>query len=251
MNRSSFYYEPAKASESDLWLMREIDETYMRWPFYGSRRITAYLNRKFEAAWNRKKIQRLMRIMEIEGVGPRPSTSKPHAKHEIYPYLLKGLEIIRPEQVWSTDITYIPMNRGFMYLVAIIDWFSRYVLAWELSNTQDVQFCMDALEMSFLKGLPEIFNTDQGSQFTSYVFTNRLKEKEIRISMDGKGRAIDNVFIERLWRSVKYENVYLQDYQSVRELRLGLKEYFEFYNRERLHQSLDYRTPHEVHFSRH
>lgn len=250
IHRSGLYYKPVVVCDEDLWLMKEIDRVYTARPFYGSRRIAAQLSREHERSWNRKKIQRLMRIMEIQGVSPKPNTSKPNPHHEIFPYLLRGLSIERPEQVWSTDITYIPMERGFMYLVAIIDWFSRYVLSWELSNTQDTLFCIEALQNALLQGKPEIFNTDQGSQFTSKIFTEHLKAREIRISMDGKGRAIDNVFVERLWRSVKYENVYLNDYSSVRELRSGLKDYFEFYNRERLHQSLDYRTPQEVHFSR-
>lgn len=250
IQRSGLYYTAALETEEDFWLKREIDRVYTMWPFYGSRRITAYLNRTYERGWNRKRIQRLMREMGIQGVGPGPNTSKPHAEHVIYPYLLRGLSIVQPNQVWSTDITYIPMHRGYMYLVAVMDWFSRYVLSWELSNTQDTQFCLNALEKALNQGLPEIFNTDQGSQFTSRPFTSHLIQNNIQISMDGRGRALDNIFVERLWRTVKYENIYLNDYQTVRELDVGLRQYFEFYNRERLHQSLDYRTPFEVHFSR-
>jgi len=189
-----------------------------------------------------------MRIMEIRGVAPGPDTSKPHPENKIYPYLLRGMKINQVNQVWSTDITYIPMAKGFMYLVAVIDWYSRYVLSWELSNTMDTTFCIEALEKALDVSTPTIFNTDQGAQFTSLSFTKALLDKGIKISMDGRGRALDNIFVERLWRTVKYENIYMNDYQSVLELRSGLKCYFEFYNRERLHQSLDYQTPSEVHF---
>jgi putative transposase len=192
IQRSGLYYKPVLMDDGDLWLMKEIDRVYTTWPFYGARRIAAHLSRLHERSWNRKKIQRLMHIMEIQGVGPKPNTSKPNPNHKIYPYLLRELSIVRPEQVWSTDITYIPMHRGFMYLVAVIDWFSRYVLSWELSNTQDTAFCVEALESALLQGKPEIFNSDQGSQFTSKIFTEHLKAREIRISMDGKGRAIDS-----------------------------------------------------------
>ena len=227
--------------------MKEIDRIYTAWPFYGSRKITAYLNLKHGFDLNRKRIQRLMQIMGIRGLAPGPDTSKPHPEHKVYPYLLRNLSIDRVNQVWSTDVTYIPMPRGYMYLVAVIDWHSRYVLSWALSSVQDTTFCLDALEQALSMGKPDIFNTDQGSQFTSQVFTQKLLENEIKISMDGRGRALDNIFVERLWRSVKYENIYLNDYQSVRELQAGLKLYFEFYNRDRLHQSLDYRTPYQVH----
>ena len=229
--------------------MRLIDEIYTRCPFYGSRRITAQLNRDHNAQWNRKRIQRLMRIMGIRGVAPGPDTSKPHPENKIYPYLLRGMEINQVNQVWSTDITYIPMSKGFMYLVAVIDWHSRYVLSWRLSNTLDTGFCVDALEQALSKGTPIIFNTDQGAQFTSLVFTQVLLDKTIKISMDGRGRALDNIFVERLWRTVKYENIYMNDYPTVEKLRNGLKHYFKFYNQKRLHQSLDYQTPAEVHFS--
>jgi len=229
--------------------MRLIDEIYTRCPFYGSRRITAQLNRDQDAAFNRKRIQRLMQVMGIRGVAPGPDTSRPHPAHKVYPYLLRGLAIEAVNQVWSTDITYIPMTKGFMYLVAVIDWHSRYVLSWELSNTLDTAFCLVALEKALGLGTPGIFNTDQGAQFTSLAFTQALLDKGIKISMDGRGRALDNIFVERLWRTVKYENIYMNDYLSVPELRSGLKRYFEFYNQERLHQSLDYQTPAEVHFS--
>jgi len=250
IQRSGHYYQPAEPTAENFWLMNEIDRVYTRWPFYGSRRITAYLNKIYERSWNRKRIQRLMQEMGIAGIGPGPNTSTPHPQNKIYPYLLRDVAIRCPEHVWSTDITYIPMQRGYMYLVVVIDWYSRYVLSWELSNTQDTLFCLDALETALSQGQPEIFNTDQGSQFTSKSFTSRLLKDEIQISMDGRGRALDNIFVERLWRSVKYENVYMNDYQSVKDLRLGLNDYFTFYNHERLHQSLDYRTPFEVHFSR-
>jgi len=236
-------------SEGDIQIMRLIDEIYTRCPFYGSRRITAQLNRDQDAAFNRKRIQRLMQVMGIRGVAPGPDTSRPHPAHKVYPYLLRGLAIEAVNQVWSTDITYIPMTKGFMYLVAVIDWHSRYVLSWELSNTLDTAFCLVALEKALGLGTPGIFNTDQGAQFTSLAFTQALLDKGIKISMDGRGRALDNIFVERLWRTVKYENIYMNDYLSVPELRSGLKRYFEFYNQERLHQSLDYQTPAEVHFS--
>ena len=249
LNRSRVYYQPEPVSPEELGLMRRIDEIYTRCPFYGSRRITAQLNRDDEQDWNRKRIQRLMRIMGIRGVAPGPDTSRPHPEHKIYPYLLRGVSIERNNQVWSTDITYIPMAKGFMYLTAVIDWHSRYVLSWTLSNTLDTSFCMDALEQSLTLNTPEIVNTDQGAQYTSQAFTRLLLDKDIKISMDGRGRALDNIFVERLWRTVKYENIYMNDYQSVPELRFGLTHYFEFYNQQRLHQSLDYRTPAEVYFS--
>lgn len=236
--------------EDNLWLLKEIDRIYTAWPFYGSRRITAYLNKTHGGNWNRKRIQRLMQEIGIQGIAPGPNTSKPHPENKVYPYLLRGLAIERPDQVWSTDVTFVPMTKGYMYLVAVIDWYSRYVLSWSLSNTQDTLFCLEALEMALSAGKPDIFNTDQGSQFTSNRFTSRLLDQEIRISMDGRGRALDNIFVERLWRTVKYENIYLNDYPSVKALNQGLSTYFEFYNRERLHQSLDYKTPFEVHFDR-
>ena len=235
-------------SDGDMQMMRLIDEIYTRCPFYGSRRIAAQLTRDHGEPYNRKRIQRLMRIMGIRGVAPGPDTSKPHPENKIYPYLLRDLEIDKVNQVWSTDITYIPMTKGFMYLVAVIDWHSRYVLSWELSNTMDTTFCIDALEQALDLSTPTIFNTDQGAQFTSNAFTQVLLDKGIKISMDGRGRALDNIFVERLWRTVKYENIYMNEYKTVPELRSGLKHYFKFYNQERLHQSLDYKTPSEVHF---
>lgn len=230
--------------------MKEIDRIYTQWPFYGTRRITANLNHVYGGNWNRKRIQRLMQEMDIQGIAPGPKTSKTNPEHKVYPYLLRDMVIERPEQVWSTDVTFIPMPKGYMYLVAVIDWYSRYVLSWELSNTQDTLFCLEALEMALKQGQPDIFNSDQGCQFTSHAYTTRLLQRNIRISMDGRGRALDNIFVERLWRTVKYENIYLNDYQSVRELERGLRQYFEFYNRERLHQSLNYQTPFDVHFYR-
>ena len=248
LNRSSFYYQPVGESAYNLMLMRLIDEQYTRTPFYGWPRITAWLRREGHPI-NPKRIRRLMRLMGLQAIYPKPRTSTPAPGHRKYPYLLRGLKITRPGQVWSTDITYVPMQHGFMYLVAIIDWFSRYVLAWQLSNTLDGLFCRVALRQALEQGTPEIFNTDQGAQFTALEFTDVLENADIRISMDGRGRALDNVFVERLWRTVKYENIYLRDYGSVPELDTGLHIYFQFYNHERLHQSLDYRTPAEVHFA--
>jgi putative transposase len=222
LSRGSFYYHPIPVSAEEAWLMRQIDEAYTQSPFYGSRRITMQLNRQYGQQWNRKRIQRLMHLMGIRGVAPGPDTSKPHPEHRIYPYLLRGLAIERVNQVWSTDVTFIPMPKGFMYLVAVIDWYSRYVLAWALSNMQETLFCLDALHQALEFNTPEIFNTDQGTQFTSQAFTQTLLDRGIQISMDGRGRALDNIFVERLWRTVKYENIYLNDYQSVPELRLGL-----------------------------
>lgn len=226
--------------------MRLIDEQYTKTPFYGSRRMGAWLGTHGYAV-NRKRIQRLMQLMGIQGVGPKPGTSQRNKEHKVYPYLLRGYEITRPNQVWSTDITYCPMPQGFMYLTAVIDWYSRYVLSWELSNTLDASFCVSALEQALAQGEPEIFNTDQGCQFTSREFLEPLEERKIRISMDGKGRALDNIFVERLWRSVKYECLYIKDFSTVNMLGTGLTDYFQFYNNERLHQSLDYRTPSYVH----
>jgi putative transposase len=199
---------------------------------------------------NRKRVQRLMRLMGLEGVAPGPHTSRPHPAHAIYPYLLRGLVIDRPNQVWCTDVTYIPMHRGFMFLVAILDWSSRYVLAWMVSNTQDTTFCLDALEQAFTHGCPAIFNSDQGCQFTSAAFTSRLEAAEVQISMDGRGRVFDNIFIERLWRTVKYEDIYLHDYRNGVDLERGVTTYFQFYNTDRPHQALDYRTPEQVHFEK-
>jgi putative transposase len=246
LNRSTYYYKPAGESEFNLHLMRLIDEQYLRTPFYGWPRMTAYLQRQGYAV-NHKRVQRLMQVMGIQAIYPRPKTTVRSPEHKVYPYLLRNLAITRPCQVWSSDITYVPMPRGFMYLVAIIDWYSRYVIAWQLSNTLDGGFCLDTLRHALQLGTPEIFNTDQGVQFTATAYTSCLEEAGIRISMDGRGRALDNIFVERLWRSVKYEDLYLKDYPTVPALASGLKHYFDFYNQERLHQSLNYRTPAEVH----
>lgn len=228
--------------------MRLIDEQYLKTPFYGSPKMTAHLQRAGYAV-NPKRIRRLMRLMGVIAIYPKPRTTLYAPENKVYPYLLRGLAILRPNQVWSSDITYIPMAKGFMYLVAVIDWYSRYVLAWQLSNTLDGAFCLAALHAALQFGKPEIFNTDQGVQFTAHAFTECLAKTDIRISMDGRGRALDNIFIERLWRSVKYEDIYLKDYLTVPALDTGLQTYFSFYNAERPHQSLAYRTPAEVHFS--
>jgi len=245
ISRSGLYYQPVGISEEDLTLMKLIDRQYLAIPFYGTRKIAACLKSQGKRA-NRKRVQRLMRLMGLKAIYRSPRTSKPAPGHKIYPYLLKGMKITRPNQVWAADITYIPMARGFLYLVAIIDWYSRYVLSWKLSNTLDADFCVEALEEALKKGKPEIFNTDQGSQFTGEAFTRLLKQHGIRISMDGKGSYNDNLFIERLWRSVKYEEVYLKAYQDGREARISLGNYFRFYNVERPHQTHGYRTPAEV-----
>ena len=225
--------------------MRLIDEEYTRHPFYGTRRLTAWLRRNGHGV-NHKRISRLMHKMGIQAIYPKPNLSNGSKEHKKYPYLLKGLKIDHPNQVWSTDITYIRMKHGFVYLAAVIDWFSRYVLSFQVSTTLDRDFCVKALKDSLAISIPEIFNTDQGSQFTSEEFTGCLKEHNIDISMDGRGRALDNIFVERLWRSVKYENIYLHDYETVKQVIEGLEEYFKFYNMERLHQSLSYCTPYEV-----
>jgi putative transposase len=227
--------------------MNRIDKIFTEYPFLGSRKIKEELIRE---GWSvgRDMVSSLMREMGLIPVYPKPKLSRKDSQHKIYPYLLRGVVISRPNQVWSTDITYIRASRGFFYLVAIIDWFSRYVLSWRLSNSLEVGFCIEALEEALDSGLPDIFNTDQGSQFTSNDFTAILLERNIEISMDGRGRALDNIFVERLWRSVKYEEVYLKDYQSGRETKEGLSRYFTYYNRKRLHQSLSYKTPYEVHF---
>ena len=247
LNRSSYYYEPAAESAFNLELMRRIDEQYLRTPFFGSPKMTAWLRRQGYAV-NHKRIERLMRLMGLQAIAPGPQTSQKHPEHPIYPYLLHELAIVRPNQVWATDITYIRMAYGFLYLVAIMDWFSRFVLSWRLSNTLDVGFCLEALEEALGFGRPEIFNSDQGAQFTSGDFTGALKQQGIQISMDGRRRAVDNIFVERLWRSVKYEEFYLKDYRDGNETFAGLGTYFGFYNTERPHQALDYRTPQEVHW---
>jgi putative transposase len=249
LNRSSRYYEPCGASGYELEVMRLIDEQYTRTPFYGIRRMRVALQEKGHRV-NHKRVQRLMRQMGIEAIYPKPKLSQRHEEHKIYPYLLRGLEIDQPDQVWATDITYIRMHRGFVYLVAIMDWFSRYVLSWSVSVTMDVYFCLEALEKALGHGKPGIFNTDQGSQFTSREFTGLLLGAGIRISMDGRGRVFDNIFIERLWRSVKYEEVYLKEYLDVLSCIEGLRAYFRFYNDERPHQALGYRTPKQVYLAR-
>lgn len=246
LNRSAWYYTPTSESPENLHLMRLIDEQYTRTPFYGWPRMTAYLREDLGLVVNHKRVQRLMQMMGIQALYPKPRTTVPDASHRIYPYLLRGVAITYPNQVWSADITYIPMAQGFMYLVAILDWFSRYVVTWQLSNTLDGLFCLDALQAALQQRQPEIFNTDQGVQFTASAFTQTLTQAGVRISMDGRGRALDNIFIERLWRTVKYEHIYLMDYATVPELEAGLQSYFRFYNHERRHQSLDYRTPASV-----
>lgn len=248
LNRGSYYYQAASESALNLELMRKIDEQYMKTPFYGWPRMTDYLQKQGYAI-NHKRVQRLMKIMGLQAIYPRPRPKQERHNHKIYPYLLQGVEIVRPHQVWSSDITYIPLQTGFMYLVAIIDWYSRYILAWELSNTLDGHFCQVALQQALTQGRPEIFNTDQGVQFTATDFTDILEQAHIQISMDGRGRALDNIFIERFWRSLKYEDIYIRDYATVIDLLAGLERYFTFYNLERPHQSLDYCTPTEVHFA--
>jgi putative transposase len=225
--------------------MRLIDEQYLLRPFFGSRRMTLWLVKK-KYNVNRKRVQRLMRTMNLEAVYPKPKLSLGGQRHKIYPYLLRNLKVLRPDQVWATDITYVPMASGFMYLVAILDWYSRFVLAWRLSNSLEGSFCVEALEEALSWRRPEIFNSDQGVQFTSTVFTSRLEDRGVAISMDGRGRVFDNIFVERLWRTVKYEDIYLKQYETVPQLRRGLGEYMDFYCYERFHQSLDYQTPWDV-----
>ena len=225
--------------------MRLIDRQYLKYPFFGSRKMTDYLQ-SLEYAVNRKRVQRLMRTMGIAAIAPAPRTSQAHPQHRVYPYLLRDVEIRHVNHVWSTDITYIPLGRSFAYLTAVIDWYSRYVLSWELSETMETPFCLRALDRSLKIATPRIFNTDQGAQFTSEAFTSRLQRADVAISMDGRGRCHDNIFIERLWRSVKYEDVYIKDYQDIRQLRRGLGQYFRFYNNERPHQSLGYLTPGQI-----
>jgi putative transposase len=242
LSRSSLYYEPGGEAAEDLRLMRRIDEQYTACPFYGSRRMTVWLTGHGEEV-NRKRVQRLMRVMGLEAIYPKPRLSTAGKGHRIYPYLLRGVTVERRDQVWSADITYIPMASGFMYLAAVIDWFSRYVIGWRLSNTLDGSFCLELLEEALRAGKPEVFNTDQGVQFTAAAFTGRLESAGVAVSMDGRGRALDNVFVERLWRSVKYEDIYIRSYGTVPELHRGLVRYFGFYNDERPHQSLGYLTP--------
>jgi putative transposase len=229
--------------------MNKIDEQFTKTPFYGSRKMARQLSKNLGKSISRKRIQRLMRIMGLEAIYPKPNTSRANPEHRKYPYLLRNLELTGINQVWSTDITYVRLEGGFAYLTAIIDWFSRKVIAWRLSNTMDTSFCLEALKEALKTGQPSIFNTDQGSQFTSAEFTGILLEADIAISMDGRGRALDNIFVERLWRTVKYENIFLKGYQTMEEARLGLTDYFKFYNEERLHEALAYETPNEVHYA--
>ncbi len=241
--RSTLYYRSVPVSADDLAVMRRMDELHLAWPFYGSRRMAAVLRREGRAV-NRKRAKRLMKVMGIEAIYQKPNTSKGHPDHKVYAYLLRGLTIGRPNQVWCADITYVPMAKGFVYLVAVMDWFSRRVLSWRLSITMETDFCVEALTEAMERyGQPEIFNTDQGVQFTSTGFVDELAERGVRISMDGKGRFLDNIFIERLWRSLKYEEVFIKAYGSVPEARIGIGEWLRFYNDERPHQALDYRTP--------
>ena len=247
LSRSSFYYKPAGISEYNLLLMDMIDRKYTEHPFYGILRMTAWLHSQGHEV-NHKRVQRLMRVMGLKAIYPKPKLSRSKCVSEKYPYLLRGLFIKGPNHVWGTDITYISLKQGFVYLVAVMDWFSRYVLSWEVSNTLDTYFCISALEKALQHNVPEIFNSDQGSQFTSEAFTERLKAAEIRISWDGRGRFWDNIFIERLWRSVKHEEVYLKDYADAPEAIDNLDNYFMFYNTQRQHQALGYRTPQQVFF---
>jgi putative transposase len=250
ISRSTIYYRPRPISDADLMLMRRIDELHLDYPFAGSRMLRDLLSHQGLEV-GRRHVRTLMRRIGIEALYRKPNTSKPAPVHKIYPYLLRGLAITRPNQVWAMDITYIPMARGFVYLAAVIDWFSRRVLSWRLSITMDTSFCIEALDEALrLHGKPEIFNTDQGSQFTSEAFTGRVKEEGIQISMDGRGRWADNVYVERLWRSLKYEHVYLHAYESVEEARTKIGRYFEFYNFRRPHSSLGAQTPDQVYFHR-
>lgn len=250
LNRASWYYQPAPESAENLALMRRIDEQYLRTPFFGSRQMTAWFQRQGEVI-NRKRVRRLMRLMALEAIYARPRTTQRDAKHKIYPYLLRDLTITRADQVWGADITYVPMRHGFLYLMAIMDWYSRYVVAWRLSNSLEGSFCNECLDEALARSRPEIFNTDQGVQFTSEAWTSRLQAQGVAISMDGRGRALDNVFVERLWRTVKQEHVYLHDYATTWEVEEGLADYFRFYDEERPHSSLGTHTPGEVYRSSH
>jgi putative transposase len=245
LSRSSFYYQPATQTAENLMLMHLIDKEYTAHPFLGSRKMMRWLKDQGHPV-NRKRVQRLMGLMGLEAIYPKPKLSAPGGAHKVFPYLLRGVKIERPDHVWSTDITYIPMVSGFMYLAAIIDWYSRYVIAWRTSNTLDGHFCLEMLEEALSMGRPEVFNTDQGVQFTAQDWTARLLSAGVAVSMDGRGRCLDNVFVERLWRSVKYEDIYLKGYEKVPALQAGLGVYFPYYNEERPHQSLDYRTPGQV-----
>lgn len=247
MSKGALYYQPRPIDPYTLSLMDLIDEQHTKTPFYGSRRLKAWLNQQGHKI-NRKRVQRLMRLMRIEAIYPKPKLSRRDEEHKVYPYLLKDVQIKRIDQVWSTDISYIKIGKGFAYLTAVIDWFSRYVLSWRLSNTLENTFCVDVLEEALNISKPEIFNTDQGCQYTAANFLKPLQDKHIQISMDSKGRALDNIFVERLWRTVKYEEVYLKDYQTMRDAQGSLKQYFKFYNKERLHQALEYKTPESIYW---
>lgn len=249
VNRSVLYYEPASINDYNVELMHMIDRQYTDHPELGVLTMTAYLRSKGKKC-GPKRVRRLMRLIGLEAIYPKPNTSRPNKQHEVYPYLLKDVEITHPNHVWSTDITYIPLKHGFAYLVAIMDWYSRSVLSWRLSNTMDTSFCIEALDEALNNyGAPAIFNSDQGSQFTSRDFIGRLTDKRISISMDGRGRAFDNIFIERLWRTVKYQNVFIKGYETMTEAQTGLTEYFDYYNHRRLHQSLNYKRPWDVYMN--
>ena len=246
LNRSSLYYSKRPENQKNLEIMRRIDEQYTRMPYYGVRRMTAWLNQEGYGV-NPKRVRRLMRLMGLEAIYPKPKTSQSNKQHRVYPYLLKNMCVTKPNEVWAADITYIPMEQGFVYLMAIMDWYSRFVLSYRISTSLDTSFCVEALEEALSKyPPPDIFNTDQGSQFTSDAWIETLKRCDIDISMDGRGRYLDNIFVERLWRSVKYEDVYIKQYETVREVKGGLKEYFHMYNYQRLHQALDYRPPGDI-----
>lgn len=249
ISRSSIYYKP-KINQKDIVLTRAIDEIYTKSPFYGSRRIKKELKRKYGLKASRSHVKRLMNLMGLEAVYPKKRTSLPDKEHKIYPYLLKSLPITKPNQVWAVDITYVRLEKGFAYLVVVMDWFSRYVIDWQLSENLEIDFCLETLNRALNKNTPEIFNMDQGSQFTSQQFTEILANKKIHISMDSVGRYRDNIFVERLWRTVKYENIYLQHYSNIGEARAGLEAYFNFYNNERFHSSLNDQTPSEVYFQK-
>lgn len=245
LNRSSLYYQTVPIDEETMQLMNLLDEQHTKTPFYGVRKMTACLRcQGYQVGHDR--VRTLLRMMGLEAIYPGPNTSQRNQAHKVYPYLLEGVEIVRPNQVWSVDITYVRLCQGFVYLAAILDWYSRYVLSWQLSNSLETGFCLDALEEALGYGKPEIFNSDQGSQFTSEAFTGRLLEEGIAISMDSRGRAFDNIFVERLWRTVKYEDIYIKGYETIPETFQGLREYFRFYNNERLHQALSYKTPWEA-----
>lgn len=248
ISRASMYYQPTAISEQDKHIMDLIDAIYTDCPYYGNRRMKAELNKTHNIEVGRDHVRTLMRVMGLEAIYPKPNLSNPCKDHKKYPYLLRNLKITKPNQVWSTDITYVKLETGWAYLIAIIDWFSRYVINWELSNTLEIDFCLDCLNQALNnnKQKPSIFNTDQGSQFTSSKFTNILEQNQINISMDGRGRCLDNIFVERLWRTVKQEDIYLKSYSDIRETRTGLNQYFSFYNNQRRHQSLKYETPASV-----